>query len=394
MWDSLSRKMSYLLLLAAYACMVPIAVVYSYLYKKNKKKKVAIKRIAAVWYSPPDLAGSNIRMGNWAPFFEKEGIHWDNFYVNDMVIIKRLYDTGTWAQKYAYYRITLTRRWIQFFQLKNYDVVWMHRGLVPAFPFTQSIFEECVARMVPRLVVDSTDGGDYLHGPKLTTGIMQAADRITVGFKSLYEFYSASYKDVHWINWTIPTSSYMVKTSYACGEKPVLGWMGSPSNYEFLLALSPVLEEVAKHMPFRLTYICRLNMELNIPGVEIDYRNFGDDYYELISQFDIGLSPYFDDSIRAKGKIAMKSQEFMICALPMVCSPVAISEHLKDGENAMLAANSTEWVEKLLCLMKDEKLREKLGVASRQVFLQHYTYESQWPALRKALLDWDEEAVN
>jgi glycosyltransferase involved in cell wall biosynthesis len=139
--------------------------------------------------------------------------------------------------------------------------------------------------------------------------------------------------------------------------------------------------------PFRLVVICRQDVALDVPGAELSYHRYGDDYFDLLARFDIGLAPFTVDDFSTSGKIGMKHQEFLLCAIPQVCSPVGISEHVVDGEHALVARRIEDWSAAILRLMEDAPLRARLGRQGRELCRAYYTVDGQWPAVRKALTD-------
>jgi glycosyltransferase involved in cell wall biosynthesis len=58
----------------------------------------------------------------------------------------------------------------------------------------------------------------------------------------------------------------------------------------------------------------------------------------------------------------------MACGVPVVASAVGVNEEIiEDGTTGFLARSEDEWVEKLSLLIQDAPLRQKLGLAGRQV---------------------------
>lgn len=381
--EQIKRKVYYIFLQFLFVFYYSLAFVFSSFVRKTKSDK---KRIAAVWYCPIGLTGSNLRLGNWKPYFEKDNIVFDNFYTytfEEMVA----FDDGKWSVKYLFYMKLLRRRFWQFIQLKNYDIAWIDRGFLPIYPLKMAFFERCIKRMGVERIIDTSDGGDYLNNKTLVLDTMGQADKITVAYKFLFEFYSERFPKVYWINWTIPTDGYIVKTDYTIQEKiPVLGWMGSPANGVHLEQLCDVLSLVASKRKFILRYMCRTPLNLIIPNAIIEHLSF-ENYYENIRSFDIGLCPFLTVDIRSKGKIAMKNQEYMMCAIPQVCSHVAISEHLVNGESALIAENIDQWEKHILEIIDNIDLREKLGTNSYKIFNQYYLYDIEYANLKKSLIN-------
>lgn len=390
MLESLKRKFAYLYLQATFVYVYTIAFIYSLIFNRAaSKRKKPIKKIAAVWYNPPDLNGSNLRFGHWQKYFEEAGYQYDNFHISSIRETDEMFNNAPWAEKYKFYRINLLRRLKQFYRLKDYDTVWIHRAFVVAYPLKQAFLERCIKRMVGYVVVDSTDGQDYESNPELVLDTMAQADRITVAFSSLKEFFAEHFDDIVQFNWTIPVDDYIVKPDYKLKELPIIGWMGNRGNFYHVQMIENHLQEVAKVKPFKFMYICRDKQDINIPDATVEHRLFGDDYFKLIADFDIGISPVFGDTITHKGKIAMKHQEFLMSAVPQVCSPVAISEFVEDRKDVLIAEQIEDWSKLLLELMNDKYLREKLGKNGREVFMKHYTYESEFPKVLAALTKFD-----
>ena len=217
--------------------------------------------------------------------------------------------------------------------------------------------------------------------------VYRSADRITVGYLYLLEKFEKKYPFVTQIYWTIPDDKYIKKNNYTINEKPVVGWMGSPGNFSEVLKIKKSLAHLNKIYPFTFRYICRKNFDAQLEGIDTDHHKFGDDYYSLIASFDIGISPFLTRNIRTMGKIAMKHQEFLLTGTPQVCSPVAISEFVKNEQHALIAHNETEWISCLEKLFFDEDLRKIFGAESKRLFEEKYNYSSQYEKLKATLVN-------
>lgn len=387
--ENIKRKLNFIILQLSFVYVYCIVWIYSQIFKrKNVPQK--IRKIAAIWYypAPPAMTGDTLRAGGWRKYFVRDGFIYDNFYGSSIEDKQRLFDNASWSKKYRFYRKILFCRLRYFFKLRKYDVVWIRRGFLPFYPLKHAFFEKCIKRMVYKVVIDYCDGGDYQLNPQLITDTIKYADRLTVAYLSLFEFYKTKHKDVAWFNYALPTEKYFVKNSYDIKSIPLLGWMGSPGNMVFLKEIEPALVILSRKIPFKLKLICRDVIKLNIPGVEVEYCKYDDSYYRQLADFDIGLCPFNRDDFRSRGKVAMKHQEYMLCGIPQVCSPVAICEEIIDGEHASIARNMNEWSDKLYVLIKDKGLREKIGVNSRKLFFKLYTYDGEWPKVKRALTEW------
>lgn len=383
-FDFFTRKFGYVYLKFTEYIVNSIVYVYSLLYKTKKINK-NYKSIAAFWYYPSDITGSNLRMGGWADYFRKDGYVYDNFFDGKFSEYVRNIEKGNWTQRYFFFAKCLWRRLPQILQAHKYDVLWIDRGLIPFYPRKSAFLEKRLKKVVGKLVVDTTDGGDYKGNPKLMEEVLSTAHEITVGYKHLLDFYKDRFK-VTQVFWTIPMDNYIRKQNYDFAEgKPVIGWMGSPGNFSYVLGLANLLKELSLKRDFIFRYICRENFNEQLEGIQAEHFYFGEDYYKVLSSFDIGISPFLKIDLQSQGKIAMKHQEFMIMGIPQVCSPVAISELVQNGRDVLIAENEKEWTDYLDRLMQDVQLRKTLGNNARQLFEEYYTYPGQYLILKNVL---------
>lgn len=389
-WDYYTRKPVYLLLLMILAFSKVFITIYSSIFSRKNKDVKKVKSIAAVWYWPYDFPSASFtRLGKWKEYFEKEGVQFDNFYVGTMQQKVEDFEGGTWTSRYWFYIKILIKRLAQFTKLKNYDVVWIDRWYLPYYPSKTAYWEKSIKKMTGKLIIDSTDGTDYEGNPNLIMDIFAQADRITVAYEGLYNFYRPIFGEkVYRFNYTVIEDDYKIRTNWTQKEKLIIGWMGSPYNFEYVKHIEKELQKVAKVHPFILDIICRQDVEINIPGAEIRYHRYGPDYEALIQSFDIGISPFTVKSFSNTGKIGMKHQEFLLCQIPQVCSPQGISEHAVDGVNCLIADEIEEWAPAIIKLMEDEQLRARLAVEGRKMCLEHYTFDGQWPLAKKALSEF------
>jgi hypothetical protein len=379
------RKITYVGILLTLAFCYGTAWIYS-LFKRRKKG--VVKKIAAVWYWPTDFNADELRMGFWASYLSKEGILLENFWICSQEEFVRDWEKGIWSKKYLFYSRMIWRRWKQYFKMIEYDVVWIDRAFLPYFPIKRAFFERCIKRIGCRIVIDNTDGSDLVSNERLVLDTIAQADTLTVGYEKLYERYKSEVPKIVRLNWTIPVEPYIVKSDWELQDPPVLGWMGSPSNYRYLLDIVPELEKVAMVRSYKLIVICRLDVDIQIPNVEVEHHLYNDEYYNLIGEFDIGLAPFTERGFVNEGKIAMKHQEFLICKIPQVCSDVAISEHVRNEEHVLMVSQIDGWSSSILRLLEDQNLRKKLGVNSRVLFDKHYHYDAWYPTLKDALTNF------
>jgi glycosyltransferase involved in cell wall biosynthesis len=137
---------------------------------------------------------------------------------------------------------------------------------------------------------------------------------------------------------------------------------------------------------FVVKYICRKDFSKELTGIKSEHHYFGADYYDIISSFDLGISPFLVENLRTKGKIAMKHQEFLLMGIPQICSPVAISEFVAHDITVLIATNFADWGNCLTKLLDSYAKREQIGNSGKDLFNEIYTFDSQYVKLADVLL--------
>jgi hypothetical protein len=387
--DYFTRKLAYIWLRCSELIVNAIVFLYSIIYKK-KNKLGEIKSIGAYWYYPPDLIGSNLRMGGWKEYFEKENIVFENFHINQLNEFVQSIERGNWTKKYLFYSKNLWRRLPQLLKTHQFDTIWVDRSFIPYYPRKSAFIEQQIKKVCKRFIIDSTDGGDYKGNPKLMMEVYKSADEITTGYKYLKLFFDENQLKSTQIFWTIPIEKYVKKTILS-KKKLVVGWMGSPGNFTQVLLILSELKKAHKEIPFIFRYICRENFNQYFEGMEVEHYVFSEDYYSLINSFDIGISPFINVNFSTQGKIAMKHQEFLLMGIPQICSPVALSEFVENKKHVLIANDINEWSELLVKLITDFDLQQKLSIECIRLFNENYTYISQFNKLKIILLKNQDE---
>ncbi len=382
--DFITRKFAYAWLIFVEKTVNCIVFIYATLYRK--KKRTGIKKIGTYWYCTPDQTGSNLRMGEWKSYFEKDGYSYENHSINKLNEYVKYVVKSTATKRYLYFSLCVLRRLPQILKAHRYDCIWIDRGIIPFYPKKNAFLEKQMRKVVQKMVVDTTDGGDYMANPELMEDTLKQADEITVGYKYLKEMYSDRFK-VTQVFWTIPIDQYKRKNNYELSSPPVIGWMGAPGNFQYVIEIIPELQKLAEKHDFVFRYVCRENFDHLFAGIKTEHHYFDSNYYNILGSFDIGISPFLKVNMRTKGKIAMKHQEFLLMGTPQVCSPVALSEFVNHNEHALIAQNTNDWYSHLEELMISQSLRETLGTKSKELFDIYYVYESQYLKLKTVLTE-------
>ncbi len=170
-------------------------------------------------------------------------------------------------------------------------------------------------------------------------------------------------------------------------ERPVvIGWIGSPTTIAFLEDFRPVLARVLERCAGKAVFrVVGGTLAGPLPaGIECAPWSLEGELAEL-QGFDLGVMP-MPDNEWTRGKCAFKAIEYMAVGVPAVCSPVGTNcELIEDGRTGFLPADDDQWVETICRLVADPALRQRVGLAGRQVIERGYSLESAAPRLLAAL---------
>ena len=107
-----------------------------------------------------------------------------------------------------------------------------------------------------------------------------------------------------------------------------------------------------------------------IPFMEIK------EYYTHLQSYDINIAP-LEKTLFNDAKSNIKYLEASIFKLPTVASNAAeYSTAIKEGTNGFIAKNTSDWIEKLEILIKDESLRMQIGSNAHNTVINNYTLEN------------------
>jgi glycosyltransferase involved in cell wall biosynthesis len=81
----------------------------------------------------------------------------------------------------------------------------------------------------------------------------------------------------------------------------------------------------------------------------------------------------------------------MACGTPVVCSPVAASAlGAQDGQDLLVGHDPHEFAEGVLSLLKNERIRARIGMSGRVYVTRHH----DWSATSKVLEGIYDELIN
>lgn len=300
-----------------------------------------------------------------------------------------LYKKGNNISKLSIIVRGFARRVLLLFKLRKYNFIFIHRELTP---FGPPIFEWIIAKVFRKKIIYDFDDAIWLPDPNgenwlwktlkwrsKVASICKWSWKVSVGNEYLADFARQYCNQVEIFPTIVDTGVHSPNAQapkHPITRSPTIGWTGSHSTLFYLNELLPVLQELGNGIEFEFLVIANKNPELPLKGFRFLPWNKETEIEDL-SQIDIGVMP-LEDNEWAKGKCGFKLIQYLALGIPAVASPVGVNQEIVlDGKTGFLANSETEWKEKLLILLKDEKLRIELGQNGRRLIEEKFSVKSQ-----------------
>lgn len=338
-------------------------------------------------------ASSRLRSYQYFPLLNDEGID---------ITVKPFFDENYLEQLYSGKPIPKTslisyyfNRFITLFSVNKFDKIVIEKEL---FPYFFSWFERILFLLKVEYIVDYDDA--IFHNYDLNKNalirillknkikkVMKYSGCVLAGNQYLADKAKQSKAArVIYFPTVIDIDKYNPKSYNDNSTKAIIGWIGSPSTFKYVKAITTVLSDLNEKHPFEL-HIIGATEPLGFDGT-IKYLKWSEaDEADLISNFDLGIMP-LEDTPWEQGKCAYKLIQYMGCGLPVIASPVgANKEVINQGFNGYFAVDEKDWIEKLSLLIKDYSLRKQLGKNGRQKIERKYSLHNNLEKLIPLLKD-------
>ena len=288
-------------------------------------------------------------------------------------------------------RVTIARRYIermrQLLRVRGADLLWVYAEL---FPYLPAAFERLAfAARVP-VVYDFDDAFFHQYDETrrplvrhMLAGklepLLRGAAACACGNAYLRDYADRFCDRTTILPTVVDTDAYLP----AVGEKngPVsIGWIGTPSTWNYVRPILPVLAELAAERDIRVRVVGAgaAAMADRFGGLDlVDWRE--ETEIAEVQRMDIGIMPLPDEAW-ARGKSGYKLVQYMACGLPVVASPVGVNaEIVAEGETGLLARTLDEWRRALATLLDDALLRRTMGENGRVRAEAHYSLKQCAP---------------
>ncbi len=345
------------------------------------------------------LGGSSKHMiYSYLEFFQAAGIRatvmplFDDHYFSFRVLTRPA-SLREIAGHSAYFARRVAGRLGQVFQAGHFDLVVLEKELLPYFPFG---LELLLRRNQSRLVTlydDAVYIGYQQHPWALIRllcrekiqHVMQISSRVIVWNRYLADYAARFNSHVTIVNSGVDLRRYRLRSDRepAAGSV-ILGWIGTPNSFRYLVSLEDVFRDLARRYGVRLRVVSSVDYQSS--SIPVENRRWGlETEVDDLCTFDIGLMPLADDPW-TRGKSAYKAVQYMAVGLPVVGSPVGTaSDVICDGISGYLASTPEQWRERLTMLIENPELRRQQGLAGRKRVEQTYSIQAVAPRLIEAI---------
>ncbi len=337
-------------------------------------------RILALAPYPNESADTRYRITQFIPTLKTAGWEVDLQPFMNQRLFHIYNQPGNLPEKILFTGLGFLKRVFNIINTIQYDGIWLHKE---AFAFGPPWFEKALSKRVNFILYDMDDAfwthppqfrqiGSRIRDPQRIQKMLGLSQCVLAGNRYLQNFAQQFAPWVELFPTVLDTERYKIRNEIDDGWVTI-GWVGRWSSAPYLSVISRSLESIIRKFP--QTKIKLIGADQNpfpesIPVEIVPWRL--DEELKAISAFDIGIMPLPDDEY-SKGKCGFKLLQYMALGIPGVASPVGVnSEIIQDGENGFLAANETEWTEKLSRLVENYSLRRNIGIAG------HTTVEKQF----------------
>jgi glycosyltransferase involved in cell wall biosynthesis len=270
---------------------------------------------------------------------------------------------------------TLAERLPQVAQGWSTDVTWLYREMVSTLPTLERFTRR------PRLL-DVDDAIHLYRGGRTAAKLARAVDLVLVANDYLADAWRRWTNAVDVLPMAIDTDLYVPA---ALPEKPVIGWLGSPTNLHYLEQIAPALGEVLRRLPEASLAVCS-ERRPSLGGLPVRYVPWSPEAERpFIQSLTVGLVP-IEDTEWGRGKFSYKLLQYMACGRACIASPVGTSRDLLARAPVGLAAAShDEWVKAITALIADPAAANEMGGAARALAVSDYSIGAVAPRLAAIL---------
>jgi len=190
---------------------------------------------------------------------------------------------------------------------------------------------------------------------------VRLADLVIAGSSYLAEHARRFNSNVEVLPIGLRISDYAVHCPARADDKIRLVWIGSRSTLSYLEEIRPAIRQIGSRFDNVILRIIGDDF-LELDNVAVEKRLWSMDTRGIeLATSDIGLAPLPDNRF-TRGKCSFKVLEYSAAGLPVIASPVGTNcEYVKEGATGFLAANTRQWVDRMIQLIESPQLRKQMA---------------------------------
>ena len=336
-------------------------------------------RVLALTKYGSEAASTRQRLLQYLPALEHSGFEVDVRPLLDDDYVRAL------ATGESYPRMKVLRSYLRRFgdlwDGRQLDLLWIYAELFPKLP---SGFERVAARIGTPIIYDFDDAFFHAHERQWLTReklrpLIAGAVAVQAGNDYLAEFARRWNDNVHVIPTVVDTCKYLPSQNRSI-DRPVIGWIGSPSTWEYVRPILPVIADICRQGRARFLAVGAGHSARADAFEGMELREWAKDReIDDVQSMDIGIMPLPDEPW-AHGKCGYKLIQYMACGLPVVASSVGVNTAIvSGGEDGLLVDADSDWRPALDFLIGNPEIRARFGVHGRTRILHDYSLQSQIP---------------
>jgi glycosyltransferase involved in cell wall biosynthesis len=344
-------------------------------------------RVTAFTKYDREAASTRQRVLQYLPHLARAGIHVEVHPLLDDAYVQSL-ASGRAVSKPAIAAAYL-RRLGQLIRPQRSDVLWVYAELLPWLP---AAFERLVFRSGKPLVYDFDDAFFHAYddhpnafvrqalGGKLKT-LIRGAARVCAGNEYLRVYAEREGGHAMVLPTVVDIDQY-VPVRRTGGRPLTIGWIGSPSTWDYVRPLLPLLAQISRERGVQVAAIGAGGAAETDRFDGLTFTPWSEaTEISTVQAMDIGIMPLPDEPW-ARGKSGYKLIQYMACGLPVVASPVGVNSTIvENGVSGLLANDPDQWRAALIRLIDGAELRASMGRAGRARAVEDYSLQTHAPRL-------------
>jgi glycosyltransferase involved in cell wall biosynthesis len=344
-----------------------------------------LNRILALPKYPIEGASSRYCIYQFIPHIEANGIRCDVSPFMDASLFQLSMQKGRPFRKTGKSLLALLRRTFTVLTCRRYDLIFIHRELVPAMP----PLLEWLLSVSGKPVVFIYDDALFFHkqnefsplvsllkNPNKINKIFGMVDVVIGTNPYLAEFAGQYCESSVFLEIPEDLTHFPARQYASPPDKPVIGWLGSPSTEKYLHLLDAIFRELSEQYDFTLKIIGGGQYQSSHFEVVHERWSLETENAQLHT-FDIGIMPLPDEEW-SQGKSGGKARTYMAAGIPAVCSRIGYNNQLiKHRSTGYLVESQDEWFDSLSELLDDPAQRQLIGNNARNYLEEHLNLPGQ-----------------